>query len=121
LRAPAITLAVLVVLVYTAQSQIISGTVESQVELLKKRVTIEKQIGPVPLKVILEKLSDTYEVTFVVDTQAFEKAGNKSVEEAKTTVVAQKDKELSKVLEGILSPLKAKCVPDKGYLLIIPK
>jgi hypothetical protein len=84
-------------------------------------VTIQKQLGPTTLDDMLEKLSNAYEITFVIDGKASEKAGVKALYTAKVTIGAQKDTELSKVLEKALDPVKIKCLPDKGFLSIIPK
>ena len=103
------------------QAQTVNGTVESQVLLLKKKVTIEKQFGPMTLDDMLEKLSNAYQITFVINRKSFEKAGVKDIDAAKVTIVAQKDTELSRVLERALNPVKIKCLPDKGFLSIVPK
>lgn len=97
-----------------------SGTVASQEALLKKKITIKEKIGPLPLQDVFIKLSDEYKITFIIHEDEFDKVGYKDVLNTRVTIGVMKDTELAKVLESFLAPIKAKCVPGKGVLDILP-
>ena len=96
------------------------ATVESQELLLKKKITIKDKIGPLPLEDVLIKLSDEFNITFTIDVQAFYDRGVKDIMSTRVVVDATKDTELSKILEKILAPIQAKCLPGRGFLEIVP-
>ncbi len=121
MRRHRLTLIVGLLTVATAGAQVIDGTVESQVKLLKTKVTVAKQIGPKALRDVAEELSTAHNVTFVINVQEFKKAGRHDILAAQVTVAAAKDAELAAVLDRMLGPVGAKCVPDRGFLSIVPK
>jgi hypothetical protein len=89
---------------------------------LKKKVSLEKGIDAnTPLQDVLDFLADRYDVTFVVDTKAFEAAGVQKVTDQPIQLKPVKEVALGKVLQTVLDQVQGTYRVEKDKVVVLPK
>src|SRR5205823_6035346 len=79
---------------------------------------IEKAIDNAPLRDVIEFLSDKYEMTILVDTQAFDQQGQKTVEDSPVKLPKMPGVTLSTVLRLLLSQVNGTYLIRRDYIEI---
>src|SRR5262245_18063493 len=87
------------------RAQLRTGNESEQEAKLARKVNIDKEMSA-SLGKVLEALSDRFDVTFVIDCKAFERAGHKDVLKAQVKVPVRKNVELRQVLLEMLKPFQ---------------
>jgi tetratricopeptide (TPR) repeat protein len=95
-----------------------SGKTKELRDKLNKTVNIEKAIDNAPLRDVIEFLSDKYELTILVDTQAFDQQGQKAVEDAPVKLPKMPGVTLSTVLRLLLSQVNGTYLIRRDYIEI---
>ena len=90
-------------------------------EALQQPISIDKPIEGSPLKDVLEFLSDKYNLTFIVDTQAFEQAGvggGRNVEDTQVRLPKMPGVTLSTVLRFLFAQVNGTYLVRRDYIEI---
>jgi tetratricopeptide (TPR) repeat protein len=88
---------------------------------LNSPVTLEKPVENAPLRDVLEYLSDKYELTFIVDTQAFEQAGvggGRNVEDSQVRLPKMPGVTLGTIMRFLLSQVNGTYLIRRDYIEI---
>jgi hypothetical protein len=85
---------------------------------LLQPASIEKPIDGAPLKDVLEFLSEKYELTFIVDTQAFDRIGKRTVEDEQVRLPKMPGVALGTILRFILSQVNGSLIIRRDYIEI---
>ncbi len=86
---------------------------------LNQPITIEKPLENVPLRDVLEFLSDKYELTFIVDTQAFNAdKGVPNVEDSQVRLPRMPGVSLATILRFLLSQVQGTYLIRRDYIEI---
>jgi tetratricopeptide (TPR) repeat protein len=85
---------------------------------LLQPASIEKPIEGLPLKDVLDFLSEKYELTFIVDLQAFDRIGKKTVEDEQVRLPKMPGVALGTILRFILSQVNGSLIIRRDYVEI---
>ncbi|HEY1379807.1 MAG TPA: RNA polymerase sigma factor [Gemmataceae bacterium] len=88
-------------------------------DLLQRPITLDRSIDNAPLRDVLEFLSDKYNVTFLVNTQAFEQAGisgGRNVEDSLVRVPKMPSVSLGAVLRFLLAQVDGTYLIRRDYI-----
>ncbi|MFO0807706.1 MAG: VWA domain-containing protein [Gemmataceae bacterium] len=87
-------------------------------EKLNQPVSIDKPIENLPLREALDFFSEKYDLTFIVDEQAFEEEGNKTILEQMVRLPKMPGVSLQTALRFLLAQVKGNYIIRKDYVEI---
>lgn len=85
---------------------------------LLQPASIEKPIDGAPLKDVLEFLSEKYDLTFIVDVQAFDRIGKRTVEDEQVRLPKMPGVALGTILRFILAQVNGSLLIRRDYIEI---